>query len=192
MMLKMRQNSCRKRSLLILLMRARRRSKRLHIRHLWVSLRYITHGLSENCDVIFIFDGKAGSAIECPCRRTAPFGCQLLNQRFDGEPHLLTPFPLVFFPLVNCLWVNNKSLIVNCQSKNILLSWNLSSQVCLAAFYTLPRLRNVPALLNDMFPYRKYTIHKHGNSMQKLHKLEQLIFKKTNKNFDTQVENFKL
>ena len=28
--------------------------------------------------------------------------------------------------------------------------------------------------------------------MQKLHKLEQLIFKKTNKNFDTQVENFKL
>ena len=72
------------------------------------------------------------------------------------------------------------------------IKWSLSSQVCLAAFYTLPRLRNVPALLNDMFPYKKYTIHKHRNSMRKLHKLEQLIFKKKNKSFGTKRENLHL
>lgn len=58
------------------------------------------------------------------------------------------------------------ALIVGC---NVLrhIKWSLSSQVCLAAFYTLPRLRNVPFFLKG-FP--RQGTHKRGNLLSVLYR----------------------
>ena len=71
-----------------------------------------------------------------------------------------------FSPIASCLRVRARrlvphgrcdlpALIVGC---NVLrhIKWSLSSQVCLAVFYTLPRLRNVPFFLKGV-PRQEHT-----------------------------------